>query len=97
MLARMYDPSLGRFLSVDPLAGKYPHLSPYVYANNNPLKYVDPDGRAFLSAWAIGQAAAYLGIGAAVTGLVAYTYGLRCGYLPARECDRYLMGSTDLP
>jgi RHS repeat-associated protein len=43
--ARYYDSELGRWLSVDPLADKYPGLSPYNYTLNNPLKYVDPDGR----------------------------------------------------
>lgn len=45
MLARMYDPGMGRFMQRDPLADKYPHLSPYVYVGNNPLIYWDPDGR----------------------------------------------------
>lgn len=43
--ARYYDPVLCRFISVDPLADKYPDWSPYVYALDNPLKYTDPDGR----------------------------------------------------
>jgi len=42
--ARYYDPKLGRFIAVDPLAGKYPEWSPYVYCMNNPLMYVDPNG-----------------------------------------------------
>jgi RHS repeat-associated protein len=42
--ARYYDPSIGRFISVDPLADKYPGWSPYVYALDNPLIVVDPDG-----------------------------------------------------
>jgi len=33
-----------RWISVDPLAAKYPSVSPYVYTLNNPLKYIDPDG-----------------------------------------------------
>jgi len=33
------------WLSVDPLSDKYPSLSPYNYCANNPIKYVDPDGR----------------------------------------------------
>ena len=33
------------WLSPDPLLDKYPNISPYAYCNNNPIKYVDPDGR----------------------------------------------------
>ena len=43
--ARNYDPAIGRWPCVDPLAEKYPGVSPYVYCLNNPLIYVDPDGR----------------------------------------------------
>ncbi|MBZ0184597.1 MAG: RHS repeat-associated core domain-containing protein [Melioribacteraceae bacterium] len=43
--ARYYDSDLGRWTSVDPLADKYPGLSPYNYIANNPLRYYDPDGR----------------------------------------------------
>jgi len=34
-----------RWLSVDPLAEKYPNYSPYVYCKDNPVLYTDPDGR----------------------------------------------------
>ena len=44
MLARSYAYDVGRFLRPDPMQGEYPGISPYAYANNNPLKYVDPDG-----------------------------------------------------
>ncbi|WP_458408765.1 RHS repeat domain-containing protein [Bacteroides congonensis] len=43
--ARHYDPVLGRFMTVDPLAEKYYSWSPYAYCLNNPMKYIDPDGR----------------------------------------------------
>jgi RHS repeat-associated protein len=43
--ARIYDARLGRWLSVDPLAGKFPDQSPYCFALNNPISFVDPDGR----------------------------------------------------
>jgi len=33
------------WLSVDPLAHKYPHQSNYVYCANNPIRFIDPDGR----------------------------------------------------
>ena len=43
--ARYYDPSLsGLFISVDPMADKYPSLSPYAYCAWNPVKLVDPMG-----------------------------------------------------
>ena len=42
--ARMYDASLCRWQSVDPMCEKYADLSPYNYCVNNPLVYVDPDG-----------------------------------------------------
>ena len=41
---RIYDPRLGRFLSVDPLTTKYPELTPYQFASNSPIANVDLDG-----------------------------------------------------
>ena len=42
--ARYYDSDLSVWLSVDPMADKYPSLSPYAYVANNPVILVDPDG-----------------------------------------------------
>ena len=42
--ARYMDPEIGRWLGVDPLASKYPSLSPYNYVANNPMIAFDPDG-----------------------------------------------------
>jgi len=42
--ARIYDPRLGRWYGLDPLQKKYPSLSPYIFSNNNPIVYTDPDG-----------------------------------------------------
>ncbi|MGD0343151.1 MAG: hypothetical protein ABSA76_15730 [Bacteroidales bacterium] len=36
---------LSRWLSVDPLAAKYYSISPYVYVADNPIKYIDPNGK----------------------------------------------------
>src|SRR5574344_343828 len=43
--ARYYNSDLSIWLSVDPMADKYPGLSPYTYCANNPVKLVDEDGR----------------------------------------------------
>jgi RHS repeat-associated protein len=42
--ARYYAAWLCRFVSVDPLQFKYPHYTPYQYAGNKPVSYVDLDG-----------------------------------------------------
>jgi RHS repeat-associated protein len=85
--ARYYDPVLGRFLSVDPASadiGNVHGLNRYAYANNNPYRYVDPDGHtpldvAFL-VWDIGKlgVAIYtgVGVGAAVTDVAISVVGV---------------------
>lgn len=41
---RIYNPSIAKFLSVDPLTKSYPELTPYQFANNTPIWAVDLDG-----------------------------------------------------
>ena len=53
MQQRYYDPAVGSFLSVDPvgpLSGGVNQFGRYHYANNNPYRYNDPDGRIGIDA-----------------------------------------------
>ena len=50
--ARYYDSDLMTgWLSVDPMADKYPSLSPYAYCGWNPVRLVDPDGEDIINAY----------------------------------------------
>ncbi len=44
-IARHYDPTTGRFLSIDMHADVNRRWSPYVYGYNNPIRFTDPDGK----------------------------------------------------
>ena len=46
--ARMYDPRLVRWLSVDALSSKYPAVTPFAFALNTPIMAKDPDGNVVI-------------------------------------------------
>lgn len=57
MQQRYYDPTLGRFLGADPVAANAAqgNFNRYWYANNNPYRYIDPDGRESGAGYATGE------------------------------------------
>lgn len=57
MQQRYYDPQIGRFLSVDPVAAREngDNFNRYAYAANNPYRFTDPDGRQEMSAERFGD------------------------------------------
>ena len=64
--ARYYDPTIGRFLAPDPVPFQEDNLQSfnrYAYGENNPYKYVDPDGRMNLTPDCIGMGGACGGAG----------------------------------
>ncbi|SFG28416.1 RHS repeat-associated core domain-containing protein [Duganella sp. CF458] len=87
MGARYYDPLLGRFTGIDPKSPDPENvhsINRYAYANNNPYKFVDPDGHSpvdvvFL-AWDLGKLgmAMYtgVGVGAAVADVAMSSVGV---------------------
>ncbi|WP_025003367.1 RHS repeat-associated core domain-containing protein [Prevotella dentasini] len=42
---RQYNPILPRWDRIDPLAEKYYNVSPYTYCEDNPIRYIDPNGK----------------------------------------------------
>jgi RHS repeat-associated protein len=72
MGARYYDPVLGRFMGIDPLDFREDNLhsfNRYAYANNNPYKYVDPDGKDALEISAMFTLAVAMLVSVFVTSL----------------------------
>ncbi len=61
--ARYYDPEYGRFLTADSFLGELdnpPSLHRYLYANDNPLTFADPDGNESVrQAWGVEDAHAF--------------------------------------
>lgn len=46
---RIYDPRLGKFLSVDPIGMSFPYYSPFHFGGNSPISHIDLDGAEDLS------------------------------------------------
>jgi RHS repeat-associated protein len=76
---RIYDPRVGRFLSVDPLTKSYPWYTPYQFAGNKPIWGTDLDGlevRIYTETKGTGHTFLTVGRG---DNLVLYTYGRYAG------------------
>jgi RHS repeat-associated protein len=71
MGARYYHPTIGRFTGIDPVGFNPDNLhshNRYAYANNNPYKYVDPDGRSPVAVAFIGAVGISLAVQDAYNG-----------------------------
>ena len=79
--ARFLHTRFGHFTTIDPLAEKYPDISPYAYCSTNPVNRVDLDGRTDWDLVIAGILTSAAGVGSAVTGagMTAATCGLTAG------------------
>jgi RHS repeat-associated protein len=80
--ARWYEPELGRFLSVDPVPFQEDNVfsfNRYAYANGNPYRYVDPDGREVVQVGVFFSLPQALGIVQAALGREITTTGVELG------------------
>ena len=71
----MYDPTIARWMSVDPLAEKYYPVGPYVYCAGNPVVFVDPQGdtvRVYVETERFGHA--WISVGEE-SDMIVFSYG----------------------
>ena len=74
---RIYNPRLGKFLSVDPLTKEYPWYTPYQFAGNKPIWAIDLDG---LEEWTTTG-------GQTVSGPYTHEYAKENGWTPKSQSN----------
>lgn len=100
MQQRYYDPSVGRFLSVDPVTAyekPITNFNRYVYALNNPYKFTDPDGRNAVAGAAAGCAVSgpACPAGAVVGAVVGTVIGIGVYYGGKYLYDQHVQRNED--
>ncbi|MFN4329270.1 MAG: RHS repeat domain-containing protein [Limnobacter sp.] len=84
MNGRIYDASLGRFMSADPFVAQPNNLqnyNRYAYVNNNPLSYTDPSGYFLKKLFSGFSRAIFKALGPKVSSFVIAVASAKCGLL----------------
>ena len=89
--AVIHDDDVSKWLSVDPMADKYPDISPYAYCNWNPIKFVDPDGRKIVVGSWVGRTLAKLGFNNFEAKVQSQLQELKEMIYSKRLCQRYFL------
>ena len=100
MGARYYDPVAGRFISKDPVGFEENNLhtfNRYAYANNNPYKYVDPDGRMPALVYPIAVGLAPEAVTGITTAIVGGALGLYNIFSDKADAGAAATGAKDAP
>jgi RHS repeat-associated protein len=92
MQQRYYDPIAARFLSVDPIGVDSMSFGRYWYANNNPMSFVDPDGRNPVAV-GVGACAASVSCGLLVAGAVATVTAPASDYVANKISSNWTAGT----
>lgn len=93
MQARYYDPQIGRFLSTDPVptnANTGSNFNSYWYANNNPYRFTDPDGRESVGELIDGKAMQAISEGSVASGYAWAFAATAWNYLGAEGLSQTL-------
>lgn len=90
-IAQVNPHVVSRFVSIDPHAEKYYSISPYVYCANNPVKFIDPDGKDIAILIAKAGAGGYGHMGAVIQDGNGKYYYVTAG--PANETAQRVAGT----